>query len=512
MRRDRAALLSAILTTVGVAALAVGGSEARRGRTGGLDAPTVTSPSAPAGTGVALSGLTQVNPPPRPSPARWLAFGGGADPSSNQVSIEADLELAAAVLGPGGVMLFAGGPGASGVYELDAGASVDALRAELGDLFAPRGGRDGRYRPTRLPTHGPATRAEILATLGRELPTPGEPLVVYVDGHGDGASTPSETALITWGGDALTVKELAERLDGARRPLRLVVSACFSGGLGELAFRGADPKNGATADDRCGLFASTWDLEATGCDPDPDRRSHEGYAVHFLQAARGLDRDGRPARIDLDGDGAITMLEAHTRARIASEGLDVPTSTSERWLRHAAPERGPSVAFELPEDTAVIESLSGALGLTGSRDAVEAEAQRRLDALETRSERLLDDEHRAGDELEARRNAVKGELLARWPELDDPWQATHAERLARARRELEAYVASSATFAAYRKARDTANAATDAALETALERAPVERLVRALENAALAGRLKGKGGADWDRYVRFVACERSRLR
>jgi hypothetical protein len=449
-----------------------------------------------------------------PHPARWLAFGGGAEPTSNQLSMESDLAAATMLLGPGGVLLFAGGPDSDGVYELANGAPRDPLLGLLGEVVSPHGGRDARYRKTRLAPHGPATREAILDVLHRELHAPGSPLPIVVASHGDGAAAPRDNSLATWGGDALTVREVAEALDGGSRPVRLLVSACFSGGFAELAFVGANPELGASPQDRCGLFASTWDLESTGCDPDPDRRSHEGYSLHFLHALRGQDREGKPTTVDLDGDGAISLLEAHTRARIDSRGLDVPTTTSERWLRHAAPTGGPSAPLdgELVEDEATVAGLVAALGLPLERSRAEEGARRRYEELEQGMDELADREDRTHAALEAARRAVRGELLARYPALEDPWHPDFGRTLAEARPELSMLVSEGPSYARYLRAREAADAAADASLELALKRAPYERLVRAFDDLALAARLKHRGGEGWDRYLKFLACERSRLR
>lgn len=452
--------------------------------------------------------------PTPPHPARWLAFGGGAEPASNQVSMESDLALAADVLGPGGVLLFAGGPESEGVYVLDERPKADERALLLGEILAPRAGRDARYRRTVLTAHGPATREAILATLERELSEPGPPLPVFVDCHGDGGATPIDNSLATWGGHAIGVRDLAAVLDRARRPVRLLVSACFSGGLGELAFAEARPEAGATTADRCGVFASTWDLEATGCDPDPDRRSHEGYAVHVLHALRGEDRDGHRVAVDLDRDGAISMLEAHAFARVASQGLDVPTTTSERWLRHAAPKEGPRrpLAEELREDEATIAALSAKLGLPTERDRAEELARHTFDELERRFDERAAREDAANAAFEDARRAVKGELLARFPALDDPWHPDFARTFGEAHRMLGEILDRSPAYRRYLEARKTADDAADASLDVALERAPYERLLRALDDVQLAGRLKHRGGTGWARYLEFLACERSTLR
>ena len=179
--------------------------------------------------------------------------------------------------------------------------------------------------------------------------------MLYLAGHGQPGEQPADASIELWGQVPLQARELATMLDGRPRPLRMVMTSCFSGGFAELAFVGADGTRRAAAVGRCGLFATTATREASGCDPNPDRAAQEGYGLHFLHALHGRDRTGAPAAIDLDGDGKVSLLEAHARARSASAGIDVPTTTSEAWLRAAARRRGPAGQVgqvALPEEDA----------------------------------------------------------------------------------------------------------------------------------------------------------------
>ncbi|MBK8592387.1 MAG: hypothetical protein IPN77_25380 [Sandaracinaceae bacterium] len=113
-----------------------------------------------------------------------------------------------------------------------------------------------------------------------------------------------------------------------------MITACFGGGFAELAFAGAEVSAGPASHGACGLFATSAEHESNGCDANPDRQAQQGYALHLLHALRGQGRDGQPVLgLDLDGDGRIGLLEAHTRARIASDSIDLPSTTSERFLR-----------------------------------------------------------------------------------------------------------------------------------------------------------------------------------
>lgn len=439
--------------------------------------------------------------------ASWLAIGGGAWPEATQVQIEQDVGLAAEVLGAGGVVLFGAGAGAPVVQVQRPTAERDPVGVALADLFAPRGGRDATYRAPRIHVDAEATATRVLGSLDRALGKGGEPepLLVFIAGHGEMGATAKDNVVSLWAASSITAAELATTLDRAARPARVVVTTCFSGGFAELAFAGGDEAAGATTAPRCGLFASTWDLEASGCDPNPDRGAQEGYALHFLGALRGRDRDGAElplATLDLDGDGSIGLLDAHTRVRIASGGVDVPTTTSERWLRASAPTHGPSVELAMPEEDAVIAALGERLGIANT------DASSRLADLEASIAQAQDEVDRTrAAENEAYR-AAAAELLARWPILDDPWHPDFAAVFRGQRDAIGEVLDRSPHWAAYVAAREAAGLAAGAHGDLAVRAAPVERLVRAIETKALGERLAAERGPAFDTWERLRTCER----
>ncbi len=503
---------SGIIALVATLVVAAGGawllvrSEALRGE----EPPRPMPPPWPAPAPVAPKAAPAlVAARPVPVDLRWLAFAGGATPEFNQVSLEQDLGLVRETFGPQGYVLFGAGAGSPSVQVL-AEHEPDPLRATLADLFAPRGGRDSSYRAPQTEVDGPATATAVRDALTKAVAEPGEPLWVWIGGHGRQGPTARDNVTDLWGSGELRVDEVAEILDGARRPVRVVSTTCFGGGLGELAFAGADPSRGAATTVRCGVFAAPWDLEATGCDPNPDRGAQEGYALHVLHALAGKDRGGAPVpltELDLDGDGKVSLLEAHTRARLFAKTADVPTTTSERWLRQVAPERGDGREYALPEEEAVIRTLARRLGMDGR----EADAHLQLEGFEARIEEIakrLDDARAVEDEAFV---AASADLLARWPVLDDPWHPQFAETLEVARPALQEHLETSATFRAYKDAVAVVNRETTALWDLRAEAAPYERLARAVDNRRLAARLHARGGPDWDTYETLLRCERSTL-
>ena len=448
--------------------------------------------------------------PALPERLGWIAVGGGAEPSSNQVSLEQDLRLARQVLEPKapGLVLFAGGPG-SMVLELDRRPGEAALRQELGELLDPREDRASVYRQSSLVPDGAATE-RVLRTLleGALAEREAGPLLLFVASHGNAADKPRDDAVWLWGAQSLSAADLVGVLDAApaSRPVLLVMSSCFSGGFAELVFAGADSAKGSARPSRCGLFASTWDREAAGCDPNPSRRQQQSYGLYFLNALRSADREGRPlaaAAIDFDHDGRVSPLEAHAHVRIAARSISVPTTTSERWLREVGPRTGAERRFAWPEEEAVVRELGRSLGLG---DAVAVQARRAmLDGVRATADSALQELEQERDE---RLRALQLVLLERWPELDDAWRSDFAPTLARDREAISALLEGSEEARSYRAAEDAVARASQGYAELEEQLALVERLVRAHENLELSARLEVRGGAGLEHFRQLLACER----
>ena len=488
-------------------------AEAETGTEAGAEAGT----AAETGAGPLVFAATARPAPPWPETTAWIAAGGGGVPADNPVSLEDDLDLATRRLTGPGVLLFAGGPGTHGVQVLDPAPRGDAVVQALGDLFDPRGGRIAHYRPSRLVPHGPATADALLAALERALGEPGgAPLTLYLAGHGAPAATPADVQLALWAGQGLRPADLAAALDRAARPrpTRLIVTSCFSGAFADVLFAAADPEGSAASPIRCGLFAAPWDRPSSGCDPNPDRRARDGYAAHFLAALAGEDPAGHPlplAALDLDADGRVSPLEAHTQARIASGGFDVPTTTSERWLRHAQPSRraprsAATPAAELPEEAAVVAALGARLAAPE-----EVHAVRGLSALVARLPALDAALAAAADAEAVAANTAAAAVLARWPVLDDPWHPDFVPTLATARGALERFLTASPEYAAYRAARDAHDEVAQARDALLLEVGPWLTLARAHETLRLAQALARRGGRAWETFRALRACESAPL-
>ena len=440
--------------------------------------------------------------------SQWLLVGGGAVPELNQISLEEDLRELSLLLGNRVVRsLFGGGSASRAIQVLQPGSPSDLLRAELGMFFAPRGGRDSTYRAARSGIDGPATRERVLRELeilvkeGNGLPS------VYVATHGEKGETAAQNRILLWGDGGLTVSELAGRMDAipGEKPLRAVVTACYSGGFADWVFKGGNPAAGVASRTRCGFFASTADRVSSGCDPNPDRRVHQGYGVHFLKALSPGDGDPTHAeRHDWDRDGRVSLADAHTSVRIHSLSLDIPVRTSERWLEVAFPEPGiPNLEFD-PHEAAVIRALGRP---NDSFESVTSRALRAQQLIEQVETQLQDAEF---GELEAYR-AAAADVLNQWPVLDDPWHPEFEMTLQQDRDEIAAHLQSSVSYQEYLRAAQQRDAATARWERAMVQSARIARLYNAYAYLGRIDRLKKDSAELQAEYDRIRSCENSVL-
>jgi hypothetical protein len=471
-----------------------------------------TKPQAPPPSILPIDGIS---PPPSgpaaavaPSgPLRFVAIGGGPTPESTEVSLEQDIEVVQRALPPPGLVLFAGGSGSMNVRELAPAPEGDSVRTALGELFAPRAGRQSRYRAPRFSAER-ATLENVRTRLSAAFADGGTPLIVYVAAHGDQGTKPEDNTVALWGGRALRVSELAALHERHQRPLRLVATSCFSGGFAELAFAHADASSRRPSPvPRCGLFAGTADRETSGCDPNPNRRAQESYGLYVAHALAGTRKDGTPLPLeeaDYDRDGKIGLLDAHTWARIEALSFDVPTSTSERWLRHAEPGLAAIDPNVLPEERAVVERLGAALDLP-SEDA----AQQRWTELDQKLEELDAAIERSEDTLSESVADEATLLLERWPVLDDPFHPQFEAMFRDNRASIESALTASPEARRRSEASFHARALYEQLDRLSVDEARAFRLTRAYETLHKASALLRKGGPPAQYYERLLACERA---
>ncbi len=426
---------------------------------------------------------------------RWLAVGGGSLPEFNQVSIQQNLQRWSELYRhqPGQVLASSGG-NTRAVQVLPSIPSYRGLRGLLGDVLLPKPGRDTVYQPVAFSEAPAATRAHLLTALRRSLSADGPALTLLLTGHGEEGATRKETTFGLWLADQITVEDLSGFVDDLKtnRPLRTVVTSCYSGGFADITFVGGDHQKGPAEPLRCGLFATRHDRVASGCDPNPDRSVQQGYSKYLFEALGG------PIELtDFDADGRVSLLEAHTAVRLRSPAADLPTTTSERWLEVVAPSEGPEVDIALPVEDALIEALRRRGAHRVNRKVIQAEIEASDEALE-----------RAQIDVDRTWRDLAGPVLARWPELDDPWHPNFPAALESAEAALRG-LGSLPVSRAYGDALTRQAEALNLRYAAQARLAPLDRLEQAQRTRRLARRLAAMGGSKWRRFRQLRACESS---
>jgi hypothetical protein len=445
---------------------------------------------------------------------RLLTVGGGYSPSGNQVSLEKNVHYYQRMLPRMGLdrrphhVLFADGNDPA--PDLQVRDPQDAASATVHDLAAILGHEDGldeRYRTHALTAvDGPATTTALDAwfTAQRDW-QPGERLLFYYTGHGGGGDkkTPRNTNLRLWDGEVFSVTDLVTRLDRmpTEVPVVLVMVQCHSGGFADVLFAKGDATAELADQPRCGFFSTVPERVAAGCTADIDEEDYQEYSTYFWAALSGETRLGKTiVRPDYDGDGRVSLAEAHAYVIITSPTIDIPIKTSDVFLRRFSQLDDDShAAYRLDQPfshlrdgadhitRAVLDGLSRELGLTGDERLVSARA-REQSLVEQRKEfdkRLGE----ARKERDAQRKTLAKALKARWPELSNPYHPRVHELLNDAQDPIGTFLDTQASLEKFHQALERLGALEDQKLELERQQAKVLRFLRAAENVVLAGNL-----------------------
>ncbi len=398
----------------------------------------------------------------------------------------------------------------------------------------------------------------------------GDRLFIYVTAHG-GKSTdkkaPYNTKLYLWNTQNVQMKEWVAHLNKVpdEVPVMSVMVQCYCGGFANILFNEGDTKKGVAKANRCGFFATTHTRPAAGCTPDINEKNYHEYSTYFWQAIRGQTRTGEAIeRPDYDGDGDVSFAEAHAYALLTSTTVDISIKTSDAFLRalsktkidkpkkeptkvaqakpaEAKPEETkpeesntegkaetredtaapsePAIVlltsdspfeelFELASlaDRAVLEGLSLELGLEEPERAKQAKA--RTAELMKEKKGLDAQVRKKSAEYNTASNNIRKVLTNRWPELNNRWHPKTVDLLANHPEELVKLIESHADFPKIDKLRDELKKLTSDKLDIDRQWVKCQRLIRALENVALAANLPHVAPSEaQQRYQQLVAAE-----
>ncbi|MBB73550.1 MAG: hypothetical protein CMJ75_03435 [Planctomycetaceae bacterium] len=488
----------------------------------------------------------------------FLTVGGGYAPTGNQISLEKNVHFFQHLLDakyPGSQVhhdiFFSDGDDPNrDLQYLDTEASLPRANLLLATIFRKTNYLNHRYRSHQVPgVVGATTRSNLADWFdeqGAQLKA-GDRLLVYVTAHGGKSKDkkrPENTQLFLWNNQPIQMTEWTRHLDKVPAEVSVVVVMvqCYSGGFANVIFKEGDSSKGLAGPNRCGFYATVQTRPAAGCTPDINEENYQEYSSYFWAAILGATRTGQAvSSCDYNEDGVVSFAEAHAYALLTSATIDISVKTSDAFLRaysrypksgsKAARRKGrrgerppqpvvrlwhPDSAFEdlvdlaRAEERVVLEGLSGQLELFESRRARQARSVASRLAKENKS-RLADRNKMRGqyDKLAAR---IRREVINRWPELANPWHPSAAPIIQEEADAVVECVESHASYKRFSQLRQRLNRLSREQLDGDRKWAKCQRLIRALENVALAANLPHVASAGRQReYVRLLGAEMATL-
>ncbi|MBW4518985.1 MAG: caspase family protein [Scytolyngbya sp. HA4215-MV1] len=259
--------------------------------------------------------------------SNFLVIGGGGAPSYNEIAIEKNVLYFQRTL-----KLLGLNPASASIFFANGNNGQATVR------YRDAQGQE-QFKPPEIPNlHGPATRANLQRALQQAVQLSKRPLFFYFTGHGaENERNHNNNALILWGEDFLSVQQFTQILDRLppQTPVVTMMAQCYSGSFANFIYQAGNPNRAISLQTRCGFFATVKDLPSIGCTPEVNEADYRDYSSSFFAGLSGRNRIGQPvASADYNHDGRIAYNEAHAFAKVDEQGIDLPISTSESWLRN----------------------------------------------------------------------------------------------------------------------------------------------------------------------------------
>jgi len=466
--------------------------------------------------------------PPALAADHYLLVGGGDSPQNSQVSIESNVLWIESLMGnvPFSThqVLFAAGPEGPPDVVLHAPRDPEVQRwLPLARVHGEQKAALSVFRRNTVPGNQAASTATRVAeTLGRTIGSlrPGDSLFFVYNGHGSLESyrDTSRNALRLWGGPRFNVREFGAALDeapaGAR--VRYVFPQCFSGGFTRSLLRNpARPRAAEVVPGRCGFFSVADDVISEGCTPGVDVDEYRDFSTFFFAALAGRTRTGGAlARSpDRDGDGRVSLSEAHEYAYTEGMSSDVPRATSEYYLELWQPwyARWQSFLPISPDNPYAwrAQRVGANLGLTAgslpelgrTAFAQRRDLKRRMVEAKARLSELREEESQL-------RQPVYDDFRRRWPEGGQPHASTYARFIAGQAQAALEWIRNHPGYPALVEIQDRIESEDLALLELRRQAAGMARVQRALELASLYENFLNRA-TDQERraYDTLLACE-----
>jgi hypothetical protein len=169
-----------------------------------------------------------------------------------------------------------------------------------------------------------ATKANLTSAfndIAAKIPTDGK-FFFYSTNHGGQVS--GQNAILYLWGETISDAELATLSKKIKSGEAIyVMEQCFSGGMMDNLLQAQTYP--CTNPKLCVMTAARWDEVSWGCDTEG---AYDEYVYHWTSAVYGKTPTGAAVNADTNGDGKVTMSEAHAYAKSHDSVSEHPQSGS----------------------------------------------------------------------------------------------------------------------------------------------------------------------------------------
>jgi hypothetical protein len=200
------------------------------------------------------------------------------------------------------------------------------------------------FRNHQLPNVEASTEASGLTAMLKKafaaMPSGDRVFFIY-QGHGSWEADSRNNALKLWNHTRLSAKEF-EGLLGTLDPgvqFRFFFPQCYSGAFLSLADARSLAHNDSAQAKQCGFTAVSANEMSEGCTVSIKVGDYRDYSTYFFAALDGKTRLGElvTRSADEDGDGKVSLHEAHLYSLDNAYSTDISRSTSEDFLEKWQP-------------------------------------------------------------------------------------------------------------------------------------------------------------------------------
>lgn len=462
-----------------------------------------------------LSALIAVTPTASTAADRYLIIGGGPAPDASQFSIEQNAIWFDHILREraldGGRTLFASGPNPT------ADIAVHSTDDPVVQHWLPLSRLNANYedgaiifRPHQLAaTDGDAGRSSVESTIRDETKRlrSGDSLLILYSGHGSHQPRDeSRNALRLWGNSQLDTTDLQKLISTADRNshVRFVLPQCFSGAFARsITPNPAKPSISGISGNQCGFFAVSERVEAEGCTPSVATDDYRDYATYFFAAFTGQTRNGKALdrNPDLDGDGKVTLSEAHLYAYTEGLSSDIPRSTSDYYLELWEPWYARWHSFVNLRENNLYLQVAKHIGEkyklnTSTPNALARQAAQRRGQLDNEIDSADARQKTLHEQAEKLRQAIRYRFLLEWPNAHHPGSAAYAHFVTYEAEPALSWIRSQPDYPELERLQDQVSQLDMDILELQREQAQYARIARALHLAAT-----------WENFQRLASAE-----